>query len=213
MDTRRLILFALLFVVAMMLWDAWQADYPNVVTTAPNQSTNLSSTTSSTAIPTSTLLTTTSTPVITQHQLVQVHTDVVNATIDTQGGNIIRLTLPSYPVDINHPNEPFVLLNNDPNTLYVAQSGLLGQIGPDASQGQAIYRTSQTEYSLAPGQHDLAVSLTWQSPQGLIVTKTFHFQANSYLIQIDYQIINHTHSVWSGQFYAQLQRKKDLQVQ
>ena len=39
-----------------------------------------------------------------------VRTDVLDITIDLQGGDIVRVALPSYPVALDTPNVPFCLL-------------------------------------------------------------------------------------------------------
>jgi YidC/Oxa1 family membrane protein insertase len=214
METIRLILIASILAVALLLWDQWLADYPSVTPTT----TQLAGTTSNTqisALPPSvattttaaTTMTTVAPSAVTPANLIEVHTDVLNATIDAQGGNIVKVTLPKYPTTIDQPNNPFMLLNNDPKTFYVAQSGLLSQSGPDTARGQANYTATQNNYTLPPGQNDLVVQLTWKN-KGLLVTKDFHFTRGSYLIPVNYQITNNNQAAWSGQFYAQLQRKK-----
>ncbi len=214
----RIVLIAAILAVGLLIWDQWLMDYPAATTPAATQpiatannfsaalppSTTVTTVTSTTA---ATPTTTTAVP-ITSTKLVQVHTDVLNVTIDTLGGNIVNVSLPKYPTAVNQPDVPFTMLNNDPKTLYVAQSGLLSQLGPDTAQGQATYAATQSNYTLSADQNDLDVKLTWQNKNGLAITKSFHFQRGSYLIPVSYQITNNTNTTWTGQFYAQIQRKK-----
>lgn len=218
MDYRRMILYALLAFVGFTLWNEWQKDYPpQTPATATEQqaaavSANVPPMSASATQSTATTATTTAKPAMTSApaaNVVQVHTDVMNASIDTQGGNIVELDLPKYPQSTKTPNIPVQLLNNDPNTLYVAQSGLLSPAGPDTQQGQATYTASQTEYTLPSGQNQLDVKLTWHNASGLEVIKTITFQRGKYNISVNYQINNNSNQDWSGQVYGQIRRKPE----
>lgn len=215
MELARVFLLSALFLIGFMLWNAWENEHGSktVSTTVVSQAPIITDTNSSqpdtataTAVPAHTLTPTavSTTPI---HRLVKVRTDVLDIAIDTQGGNIVQADLLGYPQKLHDP-APFQLLNNDPAKLYIAQSGLLSNSGPDTSQGQAVYTTMQNSYTLANGQDQLVVNLKWQSPNGLIVQKQFVFNRNSYQIGVHYQIDNRTNTVWSGHLYAQLQRKK-----
>ena len=54
---------------------------------------------------------------------IRVKTDVLNVVIDTRGGDIRHLELPTYPVSLTMKDEPFQLLYSNSLT-YIAQSGL-----------------------------------------------------------------------------------------
>lgn len=216
METIRIILIAAILAVGLLLWNQWLADYPSIPAPVVTQSSTSQSSpvaalpaSATTTVATTNTTTPLQTPAVTTSaNMVHIQTDVFNATIDTHGGNIVNVSLPKYPTAIDQPKTPFILLNNDPKTLYVAQSGLLSQAGPDTAQGQAVYSTAQNDYTLLADQNDLDVKLTWQNQQGLSVTKIFHFQRGSYLIPVTYQITNNSKTAWNGQFYAQIQRKK-----
>lgn len=143
----------------------------------------------------------------TASRFVDVDSDLFHAVIDTVGGNIVQLQLKQYPEKLHSPN-PFVLLNNDPATRYVAQSGLLGATGtgPDTSSGQAKYSADQTHYVLAPDQKTLSVQLHWKNASGLFVTKTLNFERDSYEIHVEYSINNQSSAPWAGNLYSQLMR-------
>lgn len=225
MELPRLILLSALFLTAFMLWNAWQNDYGSKAPVSPaaisapasSVPTIVQTQTAATAAPIApaavppagtTVGAATVTPASNTH-IIHVQTDVLSVDIDTQGGNVVQANLLAYPqkVDVT-PAQPYQLLSNDPASLYVAQSGLVGNGGPDTPQGQAVYTATQTHYTLADGQNQLVVNLKWQSPKGLIVNKQFVFQRGLYQIGVNYQIVNHTSTAWTGQFYAQLQRKK-----
>lgn len=209
MELTRVLLLSVLFLLGFMLWNAWQNDYPNKpVPVQPKQTTVqfqpvsvLKTTTQPTAIPAIAAKT------LQQGQrLIKVHTDVLDVTIDTLGGNIVQTKLLQYPQKL-HSTDPYVLLSDDPSKLYVAQSGLVSNEGPDKIQGQAIYSADQTTYNLEDNQSQVAVNLHWKN-KGVTVTKQFIFRRNDYAVDINYQIDNHGTTPWNGQFYAQLERKK-----
>lgn len=216
MEFPRLILLAALFLVAYLLWNAWQKDYPAanpVATSAVMTSTTASSVPAiaQTALATATPASAPPAAVTktAAAHLIHVQTDVLSVTIDAQGGNIVAADLPKYPQQVDQiPSQPFQLLSNDPATLYVAQSGLVGKQGPDTPKGQAIYTASQSNYTLAADQNQLTVNLKWRSPNGVMVNKQFVFNRGDYQVNVNYQITNHSRAIWTGQLYTQLQRKK-----
>ncbi len=60
-------------------------------------------------------------PLITLN-LISISTPVHEAKIDLLGGDIVSISLPKYPISLDAPQDPFVLLKNDNSgTLYFAQ--------------------------------------------------------------------------------------------
>lgn len=216
MEFTRVILISALFLVAALLWEAWGNEHrppsapPSAASSIPTIATPVQS-----AQPGVPPVKTASTPAIstsTTQQLITVKTDVFSVAIDPKGGNIVRTTLLKYGQNPSEEAEqqPYQLLSDAPANFYVAQSGLLSNEGPDTQQGQAIYTADQKDYTLAPDQKQLIVDLKWQSQNGLAVHKQFIFQRDDYQINVNYNVENNTNMPWSGQFYAQLQRKKPV---
>lgn len=210
MELTRVVLLSALFLIIFMLWQAWQNDYDKVKVTTPQAAAQqafqpaTTSTVSTTSVATQQPMTKTA---AVPEQIVTVSTDVLNVSIDTLGGNIIQTYLLKYPKDLNKP-QPFQMFSNDPATLYVAQSGLVGNNGPDTMQGQGVYSSPETSYTLNPGQDQVVVNLKWKNSAGLNVTKQFIFKRGQYDVTVNYIVDNKTSTAWNGQFYAQLQRKK-----
>src|SRR4029078_4484675 len=63
-------------------------------------------------------------------QVVTVTTDLLQVKIDTRGGDIVKTSLLKYPSELDGI-VPIVLFNDDPNSRYIAESGLLSSRGPD----------------------------------------------------------------------------------
>ena len=139
-------------------------------------------------------------------KLIRVQTDVFDLAIDPLGGDIVQLKLPLFPRRQDRPDVPFQLFNNDANQLYLAQSGLTGSNGPDArANGRPLYSASQSSYTLAEGQDELVVELTF-SEAGVNYVKRFSFKRGTYDLAVSYRIDNQSNQPWSGNLFAQLKR-------
>lgn len=133
---------------------------------------------------------------------VDVQTDVLNVRIDLHGGDIVFASLPKQSASLNTPNQPFVLLSQDANRTYIAQSGLTGV---DANAARALYHSDAGEYRLGD-QNSLTVALTYTNEQQITVTKRFTFQRGQYLIDVAYHVENHGDKPWQGSLWGQLKR-------
>jgi YidC/Oxa1 family membrane protein insertase len=219
-DYLRYALYLILIVITMVLYQAWDKEHPQPVVNAATQApivtpgndyvpsvaqANKENTTASSTAAVNTQTQAAAAPVSTA-AIVHVKTDVIDVDIDTQGGNIIQVKLLKYPQEMHSPN-PAVLLNNAPDTRYIAQSGLLSTEGPDTTKGQAIYTTDKTDYVLGDNDNELQVKLAWKDKNGVTVTKIFTFHRDNYEIGVDYQVANNSQQNWEGNMYLQLLRK------
>ncbi|MBV9912294.1 MAG: membrane protein insertase YidC [Sinobacteraceae bacterium] len=136
-------------------------------------------------------------------QPVHVHTDVLDIDINTVGGTIQRADLLNYP-KVKGEAAPVRLEDvEDPQSLYVLQSGLTG---PGATPSHiAQLSSAQHSYQLDGGS-ELRVPLTWSGADGVQVTKTFIFRRGQYRIGIEYTVANHSGAAWTAAPYAQIVR-------
>ena len=136
---------------------------------------------------------------------VHVRTDVLDLDIDLKGGTIRRADMVKYPKVKGQPDR-MRLMNTDPATQYLLQTGLTG---PDSSARPTHltdYSSAQKEYVLN-GASELRVPLTWTNGDGVTVTKTFIFKPGQYRIDLEYDIENHSGAAWLAAPYAQIQRR------
>jgi YidC/Oxa1 family membrane protein insertase len=206
-QTRTFLMFALL-AVSFLLWQAWEQDYgphpenPQTAasTVAPDGSTVPGATP---AIANGSADNNTAAPLIT------VTTDVLRLTIDTRGGSVVRAELLQYPVAPRTKKDPdpapIRLLDDGAADYYAAQSGLVSADGA-APDHRAVFQAAQTSYTLADGQDDLNVDLTWTDPSGIKVVKRYTLHRGSYVVALDQQIDNGSSKTWDGNAYRQLQR-------
>lgn len=209
MELARVFLLGALFLIAFMLWNAWQNEYPSTrqemgsagfirKQSVNNNVVKLPETMAQTVIPIKNA----------QQRFIHVKTDVLDVWIDTVGGNIVRANLLQYP---QHPSEvssfPFQLLSADATNYYVAQSGLVLSGKKQVFQ----YHSLKSNYRLDPEKSVLKVNLICNTCGKAQVQKQFTFKRNDYLIPVSYQISNHTPSSWEGRLYIQFQQKKIAQ--
>lgn len=135
-------------------------------------------------------------------RLVRVSTGAMEVWIDRLGGDIARVRLPRYPVSIDQPNEPFLLLDNRSDHVYVAQSGLIGRDGSDGRSQRPLYEASAAELNLAGGGE---LRLT-TSENAVQINKLFVFTADDYLVNIKYEVINRSDKPFEALQFGQLKR-------
>lgn len=215
-NLRTLFIFGLL-IVSLLLWEAWQNDYVR-----PQQAADLASQTQPSAsqpaiseaeLPDMPTALAESLPDVPQSQQVSatsgkihVKTDVMDLHIATQGGDIRDLALLDYAVSSEQPDTPIQFLNDSAGQFFVTQSGL--RADGEAPTHYENYRAEQTEYLLAEGQDELKVPLYWQTDSGLQVVKTYTFKRDSYVVDVDYQVINNSGETFSAYPYAQFNRNR-----
>ncbi|MEO1080832.1 MAG: membrane protein insertase YidC [Pseudomonadota bacterium] len=136
--------------------------------------------------------------------IVQVYTDTLQLAIDLNGGDIVEVALPKFLAEIDNPDLPFVLLENNASRAYVAQSGLIGRDGID-SNGRARYQSSAARYDLG-NDDQLSVDLVYSGEADVAVTKRFTFTRDSYLVDVSYEITNQGSERWQGNLFGQLKR-------
>lgn len=138
-------------------------------------------------------------------RIVQIYTDVLQLAIDLEGGDIVELDLPKYPAQIDKPEIPYVMLEQNSTRTYIAQSGLIGADGID-KEGRPAYSTASSIHKLQDGDDELVVELVWQNEAGIKVTKRFSLQRGDYLVKVDYLVENDSDSRWQANLFGQLKR-------
>ena len=233
MDNIRFILVVTFSMLIFMLWQAWEQDYgpkpevaivsPDVtkakedlpITATPLQAESASQEPVSSAV------------VAPVNKIVKIKTDVIALEIDMQGGTVTNLDLLNYPIEkantvvnslrkligmeVSEANSaPVRLFNNDPENIFIAQSGLIAEGGSTTAPNHyTVFKSDQDSYVLQPGQDSLQVPLTWADKSGLVITKLFTFKRGAYEIILDQNVKNNSGKVWSGRQYSQLLRTPD----
>jgi YidC/Oxa1 family membrane protein insertase len=137
--------------------------------------------------------------------VVSVRTDSLWVEIDTQGGDIRKVSLPKNFAQLNTPDVPFVLLDNTTSRTYIAKSGLAGPNGTDSASGRPQFSVSADAFTLAEGQNELTVDLAFAQPEATI-TKRFIFTRGSNLIKVKYLIKNNSDQPWQASLVGSIKR-------
>ncbi|MBL4781381.1 MAG: membrane protein insertase YidC [Porticoccaceae bacterium] len=138
-------------------------------------------------------------------RLITVSSDVLEVTIDTLGGDIVRVSLPKHLVSQEEDADPFVMLNRTQSHTYIAQSGLIGRNGTDTAAGRPRFSASKAHYSLLEGDEQIVVDLQLEQ-DGATLTKRFIFKRNNYLVDLVYLVENHSSQAWQAHLFGQIQR-------
>ena len=145
-------------------------------------------------------------PIDAKGQLIAVSTDRLDLLIDTVGGDIVRVALPEHKAKL-HRDESYELMNRGTQTIYYAQSGLIGPSGTDKSlRDRAVYRSEKTRYTLGD-QDELNVDLHYEQ-DGVTIIKRFHFVRNAYVIDVDYIVHNNSENLWRAAPYGRIVRNR-----
>tara|TARA_B100001094_G_scaffold332619_1_gene405474 strand:- start:2678 stop:4291 length:1614 start_codon:yes stop_codon:yes gene_type:complete len=201
MESQRNFLLIGLLLLSAMIWLQWNTDKnPAVV-----QNNTMMEANSSTDQDVPTADQAQKKEVIVEQDLVHVVTDTLDLKINPIGGDVVYAALKQYKVELGQ-DESFVMLNAEPDSTYMAQSGLIGQDGIDRSGARARYSVAQSEYQLAEDQDTLKVLLTL-SKDGVNYIKEFTFERGHYDIGVRYLIENQSDRTLQMQMYAQLKQK------
>jgi YidC/Oxa1 family membrane protein insertase len=222
-DIRRTFLWVIFGFSMVLLWDQWQVYNGNKATffpapTAANAekakaaaatspaskdvpvaSASLAAT--NTAAGPSLVPVSASAPVATPLERIDVSTDVLKLSFDTEGGSLVRSEFLKFG-DIADNQKPFVLLDESKARVYLAQTGLIG--GPFASHKTPMKFTGERE--LKAGQNELILTFESADTGGLKLVKTYTLTRGSYALKVSHQVVNTGAAPAAPQLYVQLVR-------
>ncbi len=205
MENLRFILAISLALVGSMLWQAWEQDY-GTPPPAPSSVIATPPTTVAAPVPAAPAETTPTAaeivPPVTTGKTIEVTTDVLRLVITTTGAGISRAELLQYPLHLQKPDEPMLLLDDGPATQYAIRGGLLAQTGAPTHTSE--FSAAQGSYQMAAGEDSLTVPLQWHEGD-LRITKEFIFTRGSYEIKVRYRVENGTGLPWVGRSYTHMQ--------
>ena len=219
-DIRRTILWVIFGFSMVLLWDQWQVYNGHKATFFPtpaSQTATLqaaSNATGAASVPSAVvapLASAASLPVTASQsqaskEKVEILTDVLKLTFDTEGGTLSRAELRKH-IDVHHPSQNEVLLDDSKDRVYLAQTGLI------ASASGTVFPTHKTIMTLHPGPRKLEaqdkdLSVVFESPieNGVKLVKTYTLKPGDYDMAVKHEIINTSNQAVSLQLYYQLVR-------
>jgi YidC/Oxa1 family membrane protein insertase len=209
MDNQRLILLLVFSFSLIMLWDAW------VKQGQPQQAAAVASSQSA-AAPVPAVSTGSGAPMAppagamvpgaaaaAAGTRLRIATDLFNAEISAQGGDIVRLELLKHRATENIKNN-FVLFED--KHAYAAQSGLIGAGMPNH---RTLWTLPANGLEMKDGQDELRVRLEaagGEGASGIKVAKTYVFKRGSYLVGVEHEVVNGGAAALTPHAYFQLSR-------
>ncbi len=141
-----------------------------------------------------------------QAQRVTVTTDLVKATIDTQGASLVRLELLKQR-DQNDRSKNVVLFDQSAKRLYTAQTGL---IPPAGGAGLPNHHTVMTlvpgDLALRDGSNEVQVRFESPDVGGVKLAKIYTFKRGDHVIGVRHEVINSSGAAINPRLYLQLVR-------
>jgi len=221
-DIRRTFLWVIFGFSMVLLWDQWQvyngnkatffpaptaapadkataAATPSAVKDLPVASTPIAAT--NTPADPSQVPVSANAPVATPLERIDVSTDVLKLSFDTEGGSLVRSEFLKFG-DIADEQKPFVLLDQSKSRVYLAQTGLIG--GPFASHKTPMKFTGERE--LKAGQNELILTFESADTGGLKLVKTYTLTRGSYALKVSHKVVNTGAAPATPQLYVQLVR-------
>ncbi|MGP1924499.1 MAG: membrane protein insertase YidC [Arsenophonus sp. NEOnobi-MAG3] len=202
MDSQRNLLFIALLFVSFLIWQTWESDKTQPIKSEqivkqmdiPSHDKQL--------------------PLgYEEAKFIRVKTDVIKLRINTRGGDIDQAELLHYPKEL-HSSNPFRLLETSKDFIYQAQSGFIGQDGPDNpaynNRLRPLYLSTSTNCVLQDGQDELRVPLTFTSKDGIVYQKVYLLKRGKYNISVEYIIDNNNGKPLLLAFFGQLKQTAEL---
>ncbi|MEW9899911.1 membrane protein insertase YidC [Chitinivorax sp. PXF-14] len=198
METRRLILFMILSIGILFGWQKYEEKYnpkPHASASAPAgqapAAVNTAAAEARVALQSASRM--------------KVVTDLLNVEIDAMGGDIRKLSLVKHGA-VEDSKQPFTLLEDGKERVYIAQTGLFGQNLPNLPTHRTLFKLPAQAVQLAQGQDSLQVKLEAPETGGIKVNKIYSFKRGSYVVDVDYEIVNGSNAPVSLSAYFRLLR-------
>ena len=219
-DMRRTLLWVVFSMSLVLIWDAWQKHngQPSLFSPAPAAKTApVGAAPGGSAVPTPSVATTATPTAVAMapaapasaagvSERVSISTDVMKATLDSQGGTLARVEL-LREVDHVDRSKNVVLLDQSSERLYLAQTGLV----PPA--GGAGLPNHHTVMNLVPAERELKdganqVQVRFESPEvaGVKLVKTYTFKRGDYVIDVKHEVVNNSATPIDPRLYLQIVR-------
>ncbi|BEV72636.1 MULTISPECIES: membrane protein insertase YidC [unclassified Paludibacterium] len=182
MDSKRLILFIVLSLGILLIWQEKFAPKPQPAAVVQSQTASASA-----AAQPAGNTSAAEVDKLARGQRITVNTDLIHAEIDTTGGDLRSLQLLKHD-STTDAKKPFDLLTDTNGRVYVAQTGLLADSNPALPTHKTVFTSAQQSYQLTGDS--LEVKLTAPDANGVKVSKIYIFKRGSYDIGVRYEITN-----------------------
>ena len=215
-DIRRTILWAVFGFSLVMLWDQWQIHQGNKPTFFPSavkpaEQTSAPAATPDAATPPAAVAsqamptTAPTAPASSPRERIDVATDVLKITFDTEGGNVVGAELLKHG-DAHHSGHHVKLLDDSKERVYLAQSGLISSVPNALLPNHKTPMHFSGAKALNDGEDSLVVKFESDPVGDVKLVKTYSFKRGSYAVGVEHLIRNNSAASITPQLYVQLVR-------
>ena len=219
-DMRRTLLWVVFSMSLFLIWDAWNKHngqpslfsppaakpvaagaapaasalpVPGVVAAAPGAGSAVAPAAPASAVPATA-------------EKVVITTDLVKATLDSKGGDLIHVEFLKQVDQFDHKKN-MVLLDQSAERLYVAQTGLIPAAGgAGLPNHHTVMALVPGERTLADGKSELQVKFESPAVGGVRLIKTYTFKRGDYVIDVKNEVQNESGAPVNPRLYLQLVR-------
>ena len=133
----------------------------------------------------------------------EVVTDVLRLSFDSEGGSLVRAELLKH-ADLVDGKQNFVLLDESPQRVYVAQTGLIG--GAAMPNHKTLMTAQPGPRALVDGTDELSVRFESPDLGGVKLVKTWTVRRGAYDIAVKHEVVNTGAAAVEPKLYLQLVR-------
>ena len=223
-DMRRTLLWVVFVMSLVLLWDAWSkhtgapslfgglGSRPQAAASAPQApassaagaATVPSASTAPAAAPIAVSPSGAATPAA-AGELITLTTELVRATIDSRGGELVHLELLQQHDQFDRSRN-VVMFDRSRDRLYLARTGLATVDGVAYPNHETLFHVVAGPREMAPGADTLELKLESPVVGGVQLRKTYTFKRGDYRIAVKHEVVNSSDKPVSLQLYLQLVR-------
>ncbi len=227
-DIRRTILWVIFGISMVMLWDQWQvyngrkatffpspaqqtapaasgasgvvpaantAGVPSAAGSAPNGA----------AVPAGAAVVAPPVAAAAPKERIEVTTDVLKLTFESEGGSLVRTEFLKH-TDMADKSRNFVLLDDNKDRVYMAQTGVIGGSAAGSFPTHKTPMTFSGARALKDGENDMTIQFTSADVGGIKLVKTYTLRRGAYDMAVKHELTNVSADPLSPQLYLQLVR-------
>ncbi|MFO7858775.1 MAG: membrane protein insertase YidC [Ectothiorhodospiraceae bacterium] len=223
METQRLLQFFALGFILLMIWTSWEEQYGSPLEAEPQQTEEQVAEESADASPGEAPGpaegdggraepaggggdgdTQAAGDRLERGDSINVRTDLLDVVISTRGGDIRQVDLRQHYRTLES-EEPYRLMDDRLDRLFVAQAGLVPREGDGPGPGSTFRLTTDRDsFELDEGEDTVEVPLVWENDAGVTVTRRYRFHRDSYEVEVVHEVDNGSDAEWDAYQYAQL---------
>ncbi len=211
-EIRRIILWLVFVFSLALLWDQWQISQgrkpmflPSNVKVAETAKTPTVDNAAPPAVVNVAVPQTDNKPEAAKSERIEVRTDVLKLTFNTQGGSVVRAELLKHG-DVHHAGQNVVLLDDSKERVYLAQTGLIGGAETNAWPTHKTSMRFSGATALKDGEQELQFQFESAEAGDVKLVKTYTLTRGSYALKVQHDIYNKSTAAITPQLYVQLVR-------